>query len=441
MMICQSFSLSLRSAFFAVVLICSQVAADPALDRQAATQGVPVTELRIFAEVLERIRAAYIEDVDDRQLLESAIRGMLYELDPHSSYLTPNEFDDLQVSTTGEFGGLGIEVTMENGFLKVVTPLDDTPASRAGLQAGDLLLKIDDTFIKGIGLQEAIHLLRGEVGSTVRLSVLSQGSEKPRTVEITRDRIRIQSVRSQIIEPDFGYLRITQFQSHSGRDAQKAIGKLMAEQPLKGLVLDLRNNPGGVLSGAVQVSDLFLDGGLIVYTQGREDDSRINYAASAGDALNGLPLVVLINGGSASASEIVAGALQDHGRALLVGQQSFGKGSVQTVLPLHGDRALKLTTARYYTPSGRSIQAAGITPDIKTNVASVTLLEDTQTGVREADLRRHLENGDASNNSDSSDDKTGDSAALAAKDFTLYQALSILKGIAMSAAQVEPATP
>lgn len=429
----QPFLFRCLAAGMALALGCQASSADPALDQQASSQGVPVTELRVFAEVLERIRAAYIEDIDDRQLLESAIRGMLYELDPHSSYLTPNEFDDLQISTTGEFGGLGIEVTMENGFLKVVTPLDDTPASRAGLQAGDLLLKIDDTFIKGMGLEEAIRLLRGDVGSTVRLSVLSRGSDKPHSVEITRDRIRIQSVRAQHIEPGFGYLRITQFQSHSGRDAQQAIRQLRAEDTLKGLVLDLRNNPGGVLSGAVQVTDLFLESGLIVYTQGRDSESRINYIASEGDELNGLPLVVLINGGSASASEIVAGALQDHGRALLVGQQSFGKGSVQTVLPLHGDRALKLTTARYYTPSGRSIQAAGITPDIKTEVASVELLQD-QHGVREADLRRHLENDETGADSAG---KTADSTPLAASDFALYQALAILKGIALSAPRVE----
>ena len=291
----------LPAACLGLVLFASTaLKADPALDAQAQSQGVPITELRVFAEVMERIRGAYIEDIDDRTLLESAIRGMLYELDPHSSYLTPSEFDDLQVTTTGEFGGLGIEVTMENGFVKVVTPIDDTPASRAGLRAGDLILKIDDTFVKGLALEDAIKLLRGEIGSEVSLSILSQGTEKPRTVTLKRDRIRIQSVRSQMLEPGFGYLRITQFQSHSGRDSEKALRKLVEDGSLRGLVLDLRNNPGGVLSAAVQISDLFLNDGLIVYTQGRDETTRVNYAATDGDILNGLPMIVLVNGGSAS---------------------------------------------------------------------------------------------------------------------------------------------
>ena len=410
------------------LLASTTLKADPALDAQAKSQGVPITELRVFAEVMERIRGAYIEDIDDRALLESAIRGMLYELDPHSSYLTPSEFDDLQVTTTGEFGGLGIEVTMENGFVKVVTPIDDTPASRAGLRAGDLILKIDDTFVKGLALEDAIKLLRGEIGSEVALSILSQGTEKPRTVTLKRDRIRIQSVRSQMLEPGFGYLRITQFQSHSGRDSEKALRKLVAEGNLKGLVLDLRNNPGGVLSAAVQISDLFLNDGLIVYTQGRDETTRVNYAATDGDLLGGLPMIVLVNGGSASASEIVAGALQDHGRAIVIGQRSFGKGSVQTILPLHGDRALKLTTARYYTPKGRSIQAEGIVPDIATEISKVELIEGLQ-GVREADLRGHLENGQSKEKAGTKNEPQ----PLAVSDFTLYQALSVLKGIALAA--------
>ena len=277
-----------------------------------------------------------------------------------------------------------------------------------------------------MALEEAINLLRGEIGSKVELSILSEGTEKPHSVSLTRDRIRIQSVRSQEIEPGFGYLRITQFQSHSGRDAEKALRKMMQDSSLKGVVLDLRNNPGGVLSAAVQISDLFLEEGLIVYTQGRDESSRINYAATKGDLINGLPLVVLVNGGSASASEIVAGALQDHGRAIVMGQRSFGKGSVQTILPLHGDRALKLTTARYYTPNGRSIQAEGIVPDIFSEVSKVELVQGRQ-GVREADLRGHLDNG-----KDSSEKAEESSQPLAASDFTLYEALSVLKGIALA---------
>ena len=400
-------------------------ASNPGLDALARQQDIPVTELRVFAEVMERIRSAYVEEIDDRALLEAAIRGMLLDLDPHSAYLTPNEFDDLQVSTSGEFGGVGMEVTMEDGFVTVVTPLDDTPASRAGIQASDIILKIDDTFVKGMTLNEAVELLRGEIGTDVELSVMREGEDKPRTVTLTRDRIRIQSVRSERLEDSYGYVRVTQFQNNTGRDVQRAIERIRQEQPaLKGLILDLRNNPGGVLGGAVQVADLFLDDGLIVYTQGRDEASRINYGASRGDVIDGLPLVVLVNGGSASASEIVAGALQDHTRAVVVGRRTFGKGSVQTVLPLHEDRALKLTTARYYTPNGRSIQADGIHPDITVNVARVELME-AREGIREADLPHHLVSGDTPKEGGQEDD-------LASRDYDLYQALSILKGIHLS---------
>lgn len=400
-------------------------AADPELDKQASQQGVPVEELRAFAEVMERIRAAYIDEVDDKALLESAIRGMLAELDPHSNYLTPDQFDDLQVTTSGEFGGLGIEVTMEDGFVKVVTPVDDSPASKAGLLPGDLILKIDGTFVKGLGLGEAVELMRGEVGSEIELLVLSEGKEKPRKVTLKRDRIQLHSVKSRTLEPGLGYLRISQFQNNTGEDARKALDKLTKDAPLQGLVLDLRNNPGGVLSGAVQVSDLFLDQGLIVYTQGREEASRSDFGATAGDTLAGVPVVVLVNGGSASASEIVAGALQDHHRAIVVGNRTFGKGSVQTVLPLSKERALKLTTARYYTPSGRSIQAEGIVPDITVDqVTKLEVREDEQ--LREADLPRHLDNENGS--SDNGDQST----SLAQEDYPLAQALSILKGMVLA---------
>ncbi|MBA3980520.1 MAG: peptidase S41 [Alcanivorax sp.] len=393
------------------------------LDEMATLQDIPVNELRVFAEVMERIRAAYVEDIDDRTLLESAIRGMLLELDPHSAYLTPEDFEDLQVTTRGEFGGLGIEISMEDGFVKVVTPIDDTPASRAGLQAGDTILKIDDTFVKGLNLNEAVDMLRGEVGTEVELSILREGDSTPRTVKLTRDRISIRSVRSEMLEPGYGYLRITQFQNNTGRDVRRHLTELKADNTLNGLILDLRNNPGGVLNGAIQVADLFLDEGLITYTQGRAEDSRVNYGASRGDMLGGMPLVVLVNGGSASASEIVAGALQDQGRGIIVGRRTFGKGSVQTVLPLHEDRALKLTTAKYYTPSGRSIQADGIAPDITVNVARVELQEGRDS-VREADLPRHLR-GDAAESTERPD-------SLATRDYDLYQALSILKGIHLS---------
>ncbi len=422
------------AALACLLVSTSSFAADPALDTQAASQGVPVEELRVFAEVMERIRGVYIDDVDDKTLLESAIRGMLYELDPHSSYLTPEEFSDLQVTTSGEFGGLGIEVTLENGFVKVVSPIDDTPASKAGILAGDLIIKIDNTFVKGLNLDDAVDLMRGPVGSEVKLSILSAGDQKPRTVKLTRDRIRIRSVRTEMLEPGYGYLRITQFQSQTGRDAQKALDAMLAQGELNGLVLDLRNNPGGVLTAAVQVSDLFLNHGLVVYTQGRAEESRTNYAATQGDILGGKPIVVLVNAGSASASEIVAGALQDQQRAIIVGQRTFGKGSVQTILPLHDNRALKLTTARYYTPDGRSIQAEGIQPDIVTDVARVELTSE-DISVREADLRGHLENTQGAQDTDDSAD-----APLAVRDYALYEALSILKGIHLAnRISVEPA--
>lgn len=413
------------TALLSAAPLASLHAEDPALDQQARQQGVPVDELRAFAEVMERIRSAYIDEVDDRELLESAIRGMLYELDPHSSYLTPDQFDDLQVTTTGEFGGLGIEVTMEDGFVKVVTPVDGSPASKAGIQAGDLILKIDQTFVKGLTLSEAVELMRGEIGSEIELMVLSEGDEKPHQVTLKRDKIQLHSVKSRMLEPGLGYLRISQFQNNTGNDARKALDKLAKEDTLRGLVLDLRNNPGGVLGGAVEVADLFMDNGLIVYTQGREKSSRSDFNAKPGDRLNGMPMVVLVNGGSASASEIVAGALQDQGRAIVVGNRTFGKGSVQTVLPLSKDKALKLTTARYYTPDGRSIQAEGIEPDIAVDVVTkLEVREDMQ--VREADLPRHLNN----ENGESRDD--GKRLSLAQEDYALAQALSVLKGVVLA---------
>jgi len=406
-----------------VLLLNTHVRADISdLDNQATAAGIPVDELRLVAEVMERIRAAYVEDVADSALLESAIRGMLHELDPHSAFLTPEEFEDLQVTTTGEFGGLGIEITMEDGFVKIVAPIDDTPASRAGLQSGDIILKIDTTFVKGLTLNEAVKLLRGKVGEPVDLSILREGEPQPISVNLVRDRIQIRSVRSEILAEGFGYVRITQFQANTGRDVLEHIEDLQKKASLKGLVLDLRNNPGGVLNGAVQAADLFLDEGLIVYTEGRDPEAQLRFSATPGDMLNNQPLVVLVNGGSASASEIVAGALQDQGRALVVGRRTFGKGSVQTVIPLHANRALKLTTARYFTPSGRSIQAEGIEPDIEVNITHVETSEDP-TAMREEDLPGHLDKHERPADAEQME-KT-----LARRDYALYQALSILKGI------------
>lgn len=414
----------MRALLIVFLLYCSSVYAQTTsqlLDQQAQAHDVPVAELRNFAEVLERIRAAYVEEVDDSTLLKAAIRGMLSELDPHSSFLAPDDFDDLQVSTQGEFGGLGIEITMDQDSVVVVTPYDETPASEAGLKAGDIILAIDNENVQGLLLDEVAKRLRGEQGSTVKLSILPLNAKTPRTLTLTRDIIKVQSVRHKTLRPGIGYLRISQFQTHTARDAKAALATLQANAPLHGLLLDLRNNPGGVLSGAIQVADLFLDQGLIVYTQGRQQE-RLEYNASSSALFATAPLVILVNGGSASASEIVAGALQDHGRAILVGQRTFGKGSVQSILPLSGDSALKLTTARYYTPKGRSIQADGIHPDIV--VPAATMTDTPQRTIRESDLPRHLKQGD-----ELEDD---DDLSLAREDYDLYQALSVLSAIILA---------
>lgn len=393
------------------------------------TDALPLEELRLFAQVLEHIRDAYVEPVSDRDLLDAAVHGLLFRLDPHSSYLEPEDFSDLRESTSGEFGGLGIEVGLDEGFLKVVSPIDDTPASRAGMQPRDLIIKIDGQGVKGLSLSQAVERMRGKIGTKVILTVVREGQDKPFDVTLTREKIRMASVRSRELEPGYGYLRITQFQTHTGNDAGKQLKTLLdGKTPLQGLVLDLRNNPGGVLNGAQQVADLFLDNGNIVYTEGRDARAQQRLDATPGDMLDGLPLVVLVNGGTASAAEIVAGALQDHRRAVVIGTQTFGKGSVQTVLPLQHDRALKLTTARYYTPAGRSIQAEGIVPDIRVENAKLTARDER--GMREADLPGHLANG----NGKAAGGKPAEEAKpapLADEDYPLYEALNILRGIAI----------
>jgi len=394
---------------------------------QIAPSRLPLEELRAFAEIFERIRTSYVEDVDDKTLLENSIHGMLHGLDPHSSYLGPEDFKDLQVSTSGKFGGLGIEVGTEDGFIKVVSPIDDTPAQQAGIKAGDLIIKLDDVPVKGIGLNEAVERMRGEPGSEIVLTILREGVPQPLTFTLKRAEIKVTSVKNKLIDQHYGYLRITQFQETTGTDIQEALGKLyeQSDDQLRGAVLDLRNNPGGVLDAAVQVCDVFLNEGLIVYTKGRIANADVSYEASTDTIAPTLPLVVLINGGSASASEIVAGALQDHGRAVIVGTQSFGKGSVQTVLPLNGGHALKLTTARYFTPKGRSIQAQGITPDIEVHPGVFTA-EKEQRFYKEADLEGHLENA---TESDKTEQTPEDSAAWADKDYQLQQAMTLLKGM------------
>ncbi|WP_439886581.1 S41 family peptidase [Pseudomonas sp. MBLB4123] len=389
---------------------------------------LPLEDLRTFAEVLDRIKAAYVEPISDKTLLENAIKGMLSNLDPHSAYLDIDAFRELQESTSGEFGGLGIEVGMEDGFVKVVSPIDDTPASRAGIQPGDLIIKIDGQPTKGLSMLEAVDKMRGEAGSKIQLTLVREGG-KPFDVELTRAVIKVRSVKSQLLEDGYGYLRITQFQVNSGDEVLKALNKLRKDngKKLRGLVLDLRNNPGGVLQAAVEVSDHFLKEGLIVYTEGRIPNSELRFSADPADPSEGVALVVLINGGSASASEIVAGALQDHKRGVLMGTDSFGKGSVQTVLPLNNDRALKLTTALYYTPSGRSIQAQGIVPDIEVARARLTREQD-QGDFKEADLQGHLSNGNGGADRPSKG-KTARAARPQDDDYQLAQALNLLKGL------------
>ena len=404
-------------------------AADASPD--ADTGSLPLDELRTFADVFNQIRVAYVEEIDDKTLLEHAIRGMLVGLDPHSAYLSADDFEDLQSNTSGEFSGLGLEVGMENGYVKVVSPIDDTPAQRAGLESGDIILKLDNQPVKGMSLNQAIDLMRGPTGSSIELTIAREGLNKPFSVTLVRDIIPLLSVRQRWLEPGYAYLRISQFQKNTGADVGRALEKLQGEQAIKGIVLDLRNNPGGVLRASVTVADHFLDGGTVVYTEGRLDDAQTRYNATPNDTTSGAPVVVLINGGSASASEIVAGALQDHRRAVM-GTESFGKGSVQTILPLSEERAIKLTTALYFTPNGRSIQAQGITPDIEVERAKVTAYENLPPRISEADLAGRLDNAnDKSDDSDAADELPPKRTlnALLSQDNQLYEALTLLKGL------------
>ena len=401
-----------------------------------APDALPLDDLRTFAEVYGRIKDDYVEGVQDRALLESAIRGMLQGLDPHSAYLDKEEYRDLQVGTSGEFGGLGIEVGLEDGFVKVIAPIDDTPAQRAGLQAGDLIVRIDDKPVKGMSLNEAVNTMRGKPGTEIELTVMRGSGARPFEVKIERDIIHVASVKSRILEPGYAYVRISHFQGRTTEDLLSALGKLKRENKdaLKGLVLDLRNNPGGVLNAAVGVSDAFITDGLIVYTQGRFEDSKLQFKAGPDDVLEGAPIVVLVNGGSASASEIVAGALQDHKRALIMGTPTFGKGSVQTIVPIDDATALKLTTARYYTPSGRSIQAQGIKPDIELERGEFKpFQQDDVDPLKEADLNNHLDSPDAAGGDATTDTDKGAAAksakTLLAEDFQLAEALNVLKGL------------
>src|SRR6476660_2931426 len=373
---------------------------------RAGRTTLPIEELRSFTEVFGAIKTNYVEPVEDKKLFTEAINGMLTGLDPHSAYLDQEAFKELQVGTQGQFGGLGIEVGMEDGFVKVISPIEDTPAYKAGVKPGDLIVKLDDTQVKGMTLNDAVKRMRGKAGTQITLTLLRKGETQPIVVTLTRAEIQVQSVKSKLVEPGFAWVRISQFQEKSADDLARHVTNLFKQGPVKGLVLDLRNDPGGLLYGAVAISAAFLPSkALVVSTDGRTEDARKKFFATNEDYLRGVkddmmknlpaaaktvPMVVLVNGGSASASEIVAGALQDHKRATVIGTQTFGKGSVQTIMPLGNNTAIKLTTARYYTPSGRSIQALGIKPDLVVEDPT-----DTLTRVREADLTRHLNNGRA----------------------------------------------
>ena len=383
---------------------------------------LPLEDIQTFAEIFERIKRAYVEEVDDRTLIRNAMRGMLSELDPHSAYLDRNEFQSLRESTEGAFGGIGIEVGLEDGRLTVITPIDETPASRAGLQARDVILEIDDEPTERLSLQESVTLMRGEPGSEIHLLILRSGEDEPLEFTLVRESIRTESVRSEMLESGYGYLRVSQFQSRTGEQVNNAIQRMERDGALQGLVLDLRNNPGGILQAAVAVADAFLEEGLVVYTEGRLEDTQMRFSANRETAAPDVPLVVLINGGSASAAEIVAGALQDQRRAVIMGTESFGKGSVQQIMPLGNGEGLKLTTALYYTPNGRSIQAMGIEPDVRVVRGRLEVTENSHQ-LREADLEGHLRSqGEPRAVSE-------EMAERLREDYQLAEALNLLKAL------------
>jgi carboxyl-terminal processing protease len=414
-----------------------------ATKEKAATEPLPFKDLQTFVEILNRVKMDYVEPVEDKVLLENAVRGMLTGLDPHSAYLDQEEFREMNIATSGKFGGLGIEVQMQNGFVRVVSPIDDTPAAKAGMQPGDLIVKIDETPTKGLELSEAVQKMRGEPGSKIVLTVVREGAPAPLTVPMERAVINVASVRGRMLEPGLGYLRVSSFTTETGGSLDKELKRLKKEAggQLKGVVLDLRNNPGGVLDAAVKVSDAFLEKGAIVSIKGRDADGNREFSATPGDELEGRPIVVMVNSGSASASEIVAGALQDQKRAVLVGDKTFGKGSVQTIMPLQSEAAIKLTTARYYTPTGRSIQGDGIVPDIAIKPLKIAKSEGpTDTAfdpIKESDLKGSLlnekEKGKAEKDAEEARKKLEDEEQkLAETDYTLYEALNLLKGLTIA---------
>lgn len=393
----------------------------------AAKTSLPLNQLQTFSEVYLKIKQNYVDDISDKEIFDNAIKGMLEGLDPHSTFLNEKDFEDLQIGTKGEFGGLGIEVTMEEGFVKVITPIDDTPAYRAGIKAGDLIIEIDNNSVKGLSLNQAVDLMRGKVGTDIFLTIARKGENAPLEIKITRDKIKVQSVKYEVIDKHYGYIRISSFQNKTGKNLKEALSKLKSNSKnnIKGYVLDMRNNPGGVLGAAVDVSDAFIKGKKkIVYTKGKKEDAMYEFISNNIDLAEGKPIVVLINGGSASASEIVAGALQDHKRAIIMGTQSFGKGSVQTILPITSKTAVKLTTALYFTPEGRSIQAKGITPDIIVKNLELNSLDEGKM-IKESDLQGHIKNNDK-NSKQKELSKENDKLK---NDYQLSEAINLLKGL------------
>lgn len=433
------FVVAVAGGTLAGVLLTTQIAG-PLVAQEADRRASVYEQLDLFGDIFERIRAQYVEDVNEQELIEAAIDGMLSSLDPHSSFLSPDDAADMRVQTRGEFGGLGIEVTQEEGFVKVVSPMDGTPADEAGVLAGDFITHVDGESVLGLTLDDAVELMRGPVGSEIIITVAREGADEPIDISIIRDTIRLTAVRTRVVG-DSVVLRITTFNDQTYPNLEEGLREAVAEaggmDEINGFVLDVRNNPGGLLTQAIRVSDAFLDTGEIVSTRGRDPQDGDRFNASAGDLAEGKPIVVLINGGSASASEIVAGSLQDHRRAIVVGTKSFGKGSVQTVMPLRGEGAMRLTTARYYTPSGRSIQALGISPDIVVEQPPLRPEEEDDAADRfsrsEADLRGSLDNDslteDERRQIEADREKAEATAELREEDYQLAYAIDILKGL------------
>ncbi len=420
----------MKTFFVATLTMLLALGAPAALgsEQDASTDVLPWEQARLLAEVMERVKREYVEPVDDKTLIENAIRGMIAGLDPHSSYLDVSEYRDIRETTSGAYSGIGVEVVLDNGFFRVIAPFDGTPADRAGIKSGDIILSVDEISLTGLRMEQVVELMRGVPGSKVKVTLQRRNLTKPLVKHLVRERVKLASVRGELMETGFGYVRISQFRDNTGAELRKTLRDLQDQNgsALQGIVIDLRNNPGGIVNAAVMAADIFLEQGLIVYAEGRVNAASFRYAARPGDELNGAAIVVLVNEGTASAAEILAGALQDNERAIVLGKQTFGKGSVQTIMPLGNGDALKLTTARYYTPSGRSIQAEGIHPDVKLEPVLVSLDARDDRPLSERDLANHLENGQQEEDLIAKDVLNSE---LAEQDFELYQALNMLKGL------------